>query len=227
MTHFDNFARADTLAGSISTGPQGQGYDLYSDFLLTPDPFGRIVNNRYVMPAPDIVGNRASYAMNTANGRVLRVGAVIEYNSNTETTVGPYGYVWTIILSTRKSRFTDEMLHFMGTHQSWGLEIWSPDGSRRTIASGTFPTPNANGQRGVVELTFNTTTSVTVKVPGQSMIVNDAGLAVFDSARYLVLEHFVNGPTANVQRYPAWYYQVEGAPAADPALYAPFESAVR
>ena len=223
VTHFDDFARADTAPGTVSAGRQGQAYEVFSSFLLAPDTVTRIRNGRLYTPPQGTDAVRASYTMTTAAAAVKRLGAVIEYSQNSETETGVSGYIWAVMLSTRRSRFTDEMIHFTGSHRDWKLEIWYPNGTRRTLGSGAFATPLAFGQKGVVDLTLLNHTTIRVTVPGGSQSITDADLLRFTNARYPIVEHYIPARTLNIQQFRAWYYQVDGASALAPAVFAPFE----
>lgn len=223
VTHFDAFDRADTPAGTVSVGPQGQIYEVFNDFRNFPDTVTRIRNKRLYTPPVSDNSVRASYTLTQAPGPVKRLGAILEYSDNTEATKGGFGYVWTLILSTRKARFTDEMIHFTGTHQTWNLEVWKTDGSRRMIASGNFGTALAYGQMGIVDLSLSGTTA-TVRVPGSpAFIVNDPDFALFATATFPVIEHYIPGNTQNIQQFRAFYFQAEGSPALPRSTFAGFE----
>lgn len=221
VTHFDNFARADTTIGTVSAGPQGQTYEVFSDFLNAPDAISQIKGGRFFMP-PSTGPIRASYVMATASNTVKRIGLIARYSENTIAPKGGYGYIWAIILSTKRERFTDEMIHFTGSRTSWRIELWHPNGSRRSLATGPI-TPNITfNNNAVIDMKLSGTTAI-VSVNGSTSTVTDADLAAFVNARRIVFEHFVNGATQDINEFPAWYYQVEGSPAANPALYTPFE----
>lgn len=222
VTHFDNFDRADTTPGAVSAGPQSQTYEVFSNFLNAADAFSQVKGKRYYMAPTTANAARASYAMVQATGQVKRLGAVLEYAANTEVATGPNGYVWTLILSDTRNRFTDHMIHFTGSHIDWKVEIWYPTGTRRTLVSGTFNPRLDFTRKNVVDLKLAGNTA-TVTMPNETKAVTDPDIGAFAGARYLVLEHFVNGPSVNINRYPAWYYEVQGASLANPALFAGFE----
>lgn len=218
MTHFDDFERPDTAPGTISNGPQGQVYELFANLMRDPDPLGRLQGGAFVMPPPAQLS--ASYALNQVSGQVRRYGAVIEYAANQGANQGPNGYIWALILSRTPNRFSDHMLHLSGSHRSWKLEIWYPDGRRRTIGEGALDLPY--GRPIVVDVKIQGSLAA-VAIAGAAIQIGDADIAAFADARFLLLEHFVVGPSQNVNRFPAWYYEVDGAPLADPRLYSPYE----
>lgn len=214
VTHFDGFERPDTPPGTISNGPQGQVYELYADLELAPDPFGRLAGGSFVMPPPN--QKAASYALNAVSGQVRRFGTIVEYSANTGANRGANGYVWALMLSHTRQRFFAHMIHLSGTHLGWSLEIWYPDSSRRTIAQAPLNLPY--GVPVVVDVKLQGSLAA-VTVASVTTQVGESDLAAFADARFLLLEHFALGPSQNINRFPAWYYEVDGAPLADPRFY--------
>ena len=219
VTHFDAFDRANTQPGRVSDGPQGQKYDIYSSYLLDPDVVSRIRNRRFYTPPTTANVATASYLLTQTPGAIKRIGAVLEYNENAEAPVGPNGYVWTLIVANSRYRFTDDMIHFTGTHNSWKLETWTPSGARRTLAEGRFPAL-AYGTVGRIDLRLDGD-EVTVNAPGSApQVVKDPELARYTNSHIAVVEHYIPGRTLNIQQYRAIYLEVEGAPALDPSAFA-------
>lgn len=225
VTHFDDFNRADTAPGTLGTGPQGQVHEVFADFLLKPDTITRIRNKRLYTPPVADNSRRASYIVDTAAAPVKRFGAVFEYRANTETTTGPLGYVWALMLSNQRHRFSDDFIHITGDHRSFRVEIWTPGptGSRRLLGQGMFGRPMGHGQKGVVDVKLDGAT-LTITVPGSApQTFTDPELTRYAGARYPIVEHYIGGNTQNINEFLAWYYEVDGAPALGRAIFAPFE----
>lgn len=220
VTRFDDFHRADTALGVLSDGPQGQEYDLYGDFLLAPATTGQISGNKFVAAPPTTSTVVADYAMEEYTGAVSRFGAIVQYMTNPPgPSFGPTGYTWALLLCMTRFRFTDRMIHVIGTHIGYRLEIWWDGEITELTPLISFPAQMVYGQNYPLEFRIDGD-ELSFYGPGVLKTVSDPRISqIAADGHFSIREHYVAGPSSNLLNYIAFYATIDGESPVSSSLY--------